>query len=92
VSVSALHEKPRFTWTTANPESDPIHRGNCGPGRCGNMLDFLDIVVSPVDGRVWATAVDTCDGTCASGETGQNAREGLAVRQVKGPTLRDKRR
>lgn len=93
VSTTALEPSPKFTWTTANPPSDPIHRGNCGPGRCAGMLDFLDILVSPHDGGVWATAVDTCTGACVTDATAEaGAMEGLAVRQVEGPSLWVRRR
>lgn len=59
-SKNALSANPTFVSNIANPATDPVHRGNC-PGRCGNMLDFLDIVISPAPGHaIWATAVDTC--------------------------------
>ena len=58
-STNALDANPLFVSTTANPVSDPIHRGDC-LGRCGGMFDFLDIQISPHDGDIWATATDTC--------------------------------
>jgi len=59
-SKNALSANPTFVSNIANPATDPVHRGNC-PGRCGNMLDFLDIQISPAPGHaIWATAVDTC--------------------------------
>ncbi|MDQ3627249.1 MAG: hypothetical protein M3419_00185 [Actinomycetota bacterium] len=71
-SVNALTVNPTFVSNIANPATDPVHRGDC-PGRCGNMLDFLDVIVSPADGvpatpttprvqghSIWATVVDTC--------------------------------
>ncbi|HEX9940730.1 MAG TPA: sialidase family protein [Thermoanaerobaculia bacterium] len=92
VSTNALDARPLFTWTTANNPADPIHRGNCGPGRCGNMFDFLDINVSPRDGGLWATAVDTCMGACVSGAGESDAMEGVAIRQTSGPSLWAKRK
>ncbi|HEU5033321.1 MAG TPA: sialidase family protein [Mycobacteriales bacterium] len=60
VSTNALASNPLFLSNIANPKNDPVHRGDCN-GRCGRMYDFLDIVVAPEDqGRVFATAVDTC--------------------------------
>ena len=60
MSTDALSANPLFLSNIANPKWDPVHRGDCN-GRCGHMYDFLDIVSSPVDqGRVFATAVDTC--------------------------------
>ncbi len=59
-SVNALSANPTFVSNIANAPTDPIHRGDC-PGRCGNMLDFLDVIVSPAPGHsIWATYVDTC--------------------------------
>jgi hypothetical protein len=58
-STNALAKNPLFVSTTANPVSDPIHRGDC-VGRCAGMFDFLDIQISPHDGAIWATATDTC--------------------------------
>jgi hypothetical protein len=60
VSTNALSGNPLFLSNIANPKYDPVHRGDCN-GRCGRMYDFLDLVVAPRDqGRVFATAVDTC--------------------------------
>jgi hypothetical protein len=60
VSTNALSANPLFLSNIANPKYDPVHRGDCN-GRCGRMYDFLDVVSSPQDqGRVFATAVDTC--------------------------------
>jgi hypothetical protein len=92
VSTNALDARPLFTWTTANNPADPVHRGNCGPGRCGNMFDFLDIIASARDGSVWATAVDTCIGDCVSGNGASNGMEGVAIRQTSGPSLWAKRK
>lgn len=87
VSTNALSSKPLFVWTTANDPADPVHRGDCGPGRCEGMFDFLDIVASPADGRFWATATDTCTGACVTGQAPADAAAGVAIRQLKGPTL-----
>jgi hypothetical protein len=94
-SVNALDANPTFTWTTANPTSDPIHRGDCGPGRCGGMFDFLDIQVSPADGAFWGTASDTCvPNTDFSLDCVHNPQaptispgQGAAIREIKGPSL-----
>lgn len=100
MSVNALAANPTFTWTTANNPSDPVHRGDCGPGRCdaldgGSMFDFLDVQVSPVDGAFWGTASDTCvpdpDPTrnCVTNPQAQKLRpgQGVAIREIKGPSL-----
>ena len=60
VSTDALSANPLFLSNIANPKNDPVARGDCSD-RCGRMYDFLDIVAAPGDqGRVFATAVDTC--------------------------------
>lgn len=100
VSTNALDANPIFTWTIANPRNDPVHRGNCGPGRCdaqdgGSMFDFLDIQVSPADGAFWGTASDTCvpdpdpAKNCVTNPQAQKLRpgQGVAIRQMKGPLL-----
>lgn len=105
VSTNALSSNPLFLSTITNAPYDPVHRGNCN-GRCGNMYDFLDVVVSPNDqGRVWATATDTCtkasscnskrvkgaDGAAINASNGAAVdMQGVAIRQVSGPALRGK--
>jgi hypothetical protein len=75
MSSDALSANPLFLSNIANPRFDPVHRGDCN-GRCGRMYDFLDVVSSPVDqGRVFATAVDTCtalDGCNSHRVAGEN--------------------
>jgi photosystem II stability/assembly factor-like uncharacterized protein len=103
VSTNALSGNPLFLSNITNNKWDPVHRGNCN-GRCGNMYDFLDIVVSPLSqGRIWATAVDTCtakadcnkkrvvgaDGAAIGASQGaSDDMQGVAIRQVSGPALR----
>ncbi len=99
-TTNALAADPQFYSNIANPATDPVHRGDC-PGRCGNMLDFLDVVVSPAaDSAVWATVVDTCTAKSACNTTRaqgfdesdssdgvSNDMKGLYVKQVSGPDL-----
>jgi hypothetical protein len=90
VTTDALADEPTFLSTTANPLDDPIHRGNC-QNRCGRMLDFLDVKVSPADGTFWAAAVDTCTDMNSCRTTANapaNDYQGIAVRQLAGPRLR----
>ncbi len=87
VSINALGATPKFVWTTGNDPADPIHRGDCGPGRCAGMFDFLDIVLSPWNGRVWASATDTCTGDCVTGSGAADAAAGAVLKQVNGPLL-----
>jgi hypothetical protein len=95
-STDALAANPTFVSNIANSATDPVHRGNC-PGRCGNMLDFLDIVISPAPGHaIWATAVDTCTslkgcnsdpaakGFDGSSDNAAADMQGMVARQVLG--------
>lgn len=89
LSTDALSDNPTFYSNIANPANDPVYRGDC-LGRCGRMFDFLDVVVSPADGMVWATAVDTCTSksgcNSASGTTSDDMR-GIAIKQLTGPVV-----
>lgn len=65
ITTNALARHPIFVSSRVNPEADPLKRGGCGPGRCGEeILDFLDIVIAS-DGTVWGSFVDACNVTCA---------------------------
>ncbi len=100
VSTDATKPTPHFLSTTANDPADPVHRGDCGPGRCGALWDFEDIVVSPKDGRFWAAVADACTavegcnapGGSAPGILEMPVGDGLAVRQLTGPVLRTRDR
>lgn len=87
VSINALGSNPLFVWTTGNATTDPVHRGDCGPGRCEGMFDFLDIVLSPWNGRVWASATDTCTGDCVTGNGAADDSAGAVLKQIDGPLL-----
>lgn len=80
---------PTFFSNIANTSGDPVHRGAC-LGRCGGMFDFLDVVVSPAGGEVWATAVDTCTSlnNCSTDPKGASTdMRGIAIREISGPVL-----
>lgn len=91
VTTNALDEDPLFVSTTANPPSDPIHKGNCGPGRCGPLWDFIEMTVSPLDGGFWAAISDSCETASCKG-TGPvdsvSSGMGYAIRQLSGPRVR----
>ena len=89
-SSNALADRPTFYSTTVDPRTDPSVKRACGPGRCGNALDFLGVVVDST-GEVWSSSVDTCtptpgditgsrvEGNCvADPEVPQNNRRGIA--------------
>ena len=95
VSTNALSSRPVFHSATANAVSDPIHRGAC-QGRCDGMYDFLDVVIAPRTGAVWAAAVDTCtsiacidaEGPALSSKESADDAQGIAIRMLSGPGLR----
>jgi hypothetical protein len=95
VSTNTLDADPLFVFAAANDPAQPIHRGDCGPGRCAGMFDFLDVVVPP-DGvpsgseGFWGAGVDTCDANCEIYGTAASAGDGVVVRQLSGPALRAK--
>jgi len=91
---NALADRPTFHSTTANPVADPIHRGAC-LDRCAGMFDFVDVIIAPRTGELWAAAVDTCvSAKCLEATATQTASPdasgaaGLAIRQLSGPGLR----
>lgn len=94
VSTDALAARPTFHSTTANPVRDPIHRGPC-LNRCAGMYDFIDVVVAPRTGELWAAAVDTCtaqacidaQGPILSKAESASDAQGVVVRQLSGPGL-----
>lgn len=93
VSTNALDADPLFVFTVANDPAQPVHRGNCGPGRCAGMFDFLDVEVPPAEAPAfaqgfWAAGVDTCDAACETFGGAANRMDGIIVRQVAGPSLR----
>ncbi len=88
-SLNADAAEPLFVSTTGQPTSDPIHRGNCGPGRCAGMFDFIDVEISR-GGEIWAAATDTCtdEAKCNSPEGARAPSAlGIAIRQLSGPGL-----
>jgi hypothetical protein len=89
LSTDALSSNPTFYSNIANPANDPVYRGDC-LGRCGRMFDFLHVLVSPSDGMVWATAVDTCttkDDCNTSAGTSSTDMRGIAIKQLAGPSI-----
>lgn len=78
---NALARRPTLVTGRVNRSVDPLKRGECGPGRCGEeILDFIDVVVGP-DGTIWASFVDACDEKCASSGL-ESGNEGLVTRLV----------
>jgi hypothetical protein len=88
VSTNAFARSPRFTSATINDPKDPVFRRNCGPGRCGAVFDFIDVVIGP-DGRPYGAFVDGCMDVCATpGGVANFGSEGLVGTIAGGPRLR----
>jgi hypothetical protein len=96
ISANALDRTPLFYTGLVNHPSDPLVRQRCGPGRCYNVLDFIDVTIGP-DGIAYGAFVDTCmpknsDPACTE-KTPTNAGafegsyEGLVTKIVGGPSL-----
>jgi hypothetical protein len=86
ISADVHAGDPVFYAATVNDPADPMWIGSDCGGRCGNIGDFLDVVVG-LDGTAWAALVDSCPGECTEFEV-QNARgEGVVGQLVGGPPL-----
>lgn len=82
-----LTSKPTFYTATINPPSQPFKTGKCGPGRCGRVLDFIDVEIAP-DGTPWGAFVDACLATCEKTHTESiHDNEGVVGQLVGGPSL-----
>lgn len=91
MSANALSRDPTFFASAVNdPETNPLWRGACGDVRCGNIGDFLDVVVGP-DGDPYAALVDSCPGEeneCTAFTVATPRGEAILGRLVGGPSLR----
>ena len=87
-TTNPLADRPLFLSTRVNSPKDPIARGQCGPGRCGLVFDFIDVMIGH-DGTPYTTFVDVCIEVCAlpTGR-GNYGADGVVVRLVGGPSLR----
>ena len=87
ISGNALARNPLFVTGTVNDPKDPLHRGRCGPGRCGWPYDFIDVEIGP-DGIAYGAFVDGCMSDCSELRHDGDEYEGLVSRVVAGPNLR----
>ena len=86
--LGVLTGKPLFWTASVNEPAHPLKAGECGPGRCGRVLDFIDVEIAP-DGHPWSTYVDACREVCeATGETSYNDNMGIVGTMVGGTNLR----
>lgn len=84
MSTNVLDKNPIFYSGTVNDPKDPLTRGDCGPRRCQDAVDFIDVVIGP-DGIPYASLADSCTIPCEGAKT-QYA--GIVGSLVFGPKLR----
>jgi hypothetical protein len=85
--VDVLTSRPTFYSASINNPKNPLKAKGCGPGRCGRVLDFIDVEISP-SGQPWGAYVDACRETCEkTGVESYADNEGIAGTLVGGPRL-----
>lgn len=87
VAGNALTSDPLIYTATVNDRHDPLIRGSCGPDRCGNVWDFIDVEIGP-RGETYGSFVDACIGRCGRTGPPNEGAEGLIARIRGGPRLR----
>ncbi len=88
VGTGLLGRNPMFYSASVNDPKHPLKTGACGPQRCGRVLDFIDVEISP-DGHAWAPFVDACGSTCEkTGAESLQDNAGLVATLIGGPNLR----
>ena len=92
-STDVFAENPVFISAAVNDPKHPLKATGgsnepCGPGRCGRILDFLDVEISPTTGQPWGAFVDACQATCEkTGVETYADNEGMAGAFVGAPKL-----
>ena len=87
-SCGLLTSNPLFYSASVNDPKHPLKTGSCGAGRCGRVLDFIDVEIAP-DGHPWAPFVDACADTCEkTGAESLADNAGFMATLVNGPNLR----
>ena len=86
--VDVLGGNPTFYTATINDPKHAYKVDSCGPGRCGRVLDFIDVEIAP-DGAPWAAFVDACAAGCEQTKVESiHDNEGVIGTLVGGPNLR----
>jgi hypothetical protein len=84
ISENVFAPNPIFYSGTVNDPKDPLTRGDCGPRRCQDAVDFIDSVIGP-DGIPYAAFADSCVLPCEGGKANP---AGVMAAMVFGPKLR----
>ncbi|HEX2058058.1 MAG TPA: sialidase family protein [Actinomycetota bacterium] len=87
MSANVFDRKPVFYSGPMNDPRDPVAVRECGPRRCYDALDFIDVVVGP-DGTPWTSFVDNCIAPCAPEGLPVAPTNGVVGRFVGGPSLK----
>lgn len=86
--LDVLGKNPLFYSASVNDPKHALKTGDCGPGRCGRVLDFIDVEIAP-DGTPWAAYVDACAAVCEKTHLeSDHDNEGLIGTLLGGPNLR----
>ena len=86
--VDVLSPNPTFFSASVNDPKHPLKVNACGPGRCGRVLDFIDVEIAP-DGAPWAAFVDACKAVCETTKVETlDDNDGLLGSLVGGPNLK----
>ncbi len=75
-TTDALSDSPVFTTASVNHRSESLKNGQCGPGRCADVWDFIDVIVGN-DGVPYGAYVDACVNVCT--QTNSTGGEGVGV-------------
>ncbi|HEV3473104.1 MAG TPA: hypothetical protein VG408_07880 [Actinomycetota bacterium] len=86
MTTDAFSNDPVFYTGQVNASDDPMARGPCGPRRCYDALDFIDVVIAP-NGIPYAALADSCFGPCV-GPGAPVQTSGVVGALVGGPRLR----
>jgi hypothetical protein len=82
-----LGKKPLFYTSTVNDPKHILKTGAC-QGRCGRVLDFIDVEIAP-NGTPWGAYVDACATDCEkTREESIHDNQGLVGSLVGGKPLR----
>jgi hypothetical protein len=85
--VDVLGKNPTFYSSSINNPKNPLKAKGCGPGRCGRVLDFIDVEIAP-DGAAWGAYVDACLATCEkTGAESYADNQAIAATMLGAPRL-----
>lgn len=88
MGTGLLGNRPTFWSASVNDPKHPLKTGACGPGRCGRVLDFIDVEIAP-DGTPWAAYVDACAAVCEKTHVESvHDNDGVVGALFGGPNLR----